>query len=466
MRFSKGTKIANRYIINNFLGEGSFGEVYHAESDRYKDIALKMLPFDSTCINPQNILREASTMAMMEHPNVVKLHEIGLHIDDTGKYGYIAMEYINGGTLRTLLNKQVRLSIERTLELCKELLSALSFAHNLTPPVIHGDIKPENVLLSNKSHAYLSDFGVAQLACEITGMTTAEGTLFYMPPECLWGYATPASDVFCLGMLMYTMLTGVSPFILPDFYNMTDKERRHAIEISRQTSPKPPSVFNPLIDNMLDKVILNALALDVKQRYKNANELLDALELKNDITVEPNLKKEDDFESLSQNELKSDIPQFKDNEYHELALNGNLSKAEITTLWEFYCDLESILTIDSGGIFSPLTMTGYTIKELENLDGQSFTGWLFANETTCDELRLIKEIGKQFWANQNSMRAQRVGKLLYITSVAIAKLRFNEVISSLPKEQLNILCESFLERKSLPPKYRYSINSFKNNHLS
>jgi serine/threonine-protein kinase len=457
MRFTLDTVIAERYKINSFLGEGSFGEVYRAESPLHGVVALKMLPIDSTCGNPQGIIREASTMALMEHPNVVKFFEIGLHTDSTGRYGYIAMEYLAGGTLRSLLDEQVRVSVEQTLALGQELLTALAFAHSQTPPVIHGDIKPENVLLSGDTppHAYLSDFGVAQLACEITGMASAAGTIFYMPPESLWGYSVPASDVFCVGMLLYTMLTGVSPFVLPDLDAMTDKERRQAVEISRRKVPHPPSTFNPSLENSLDRVILKALALDAKERYRDANEFLHALQLSNE--VEDNQT----FEPLSPYELYADVPPFTDDVYRELALSGSLSKAEVMTLWEFYCDFETVVALEVGGLFSPVTITGRTKTELAKLHGHSFSDWLFEDITTCGELRLIKDIGKQFWANPYSVRAQRVGKTLYTAAVALAKLRFGEIISSLSSEQLHLLCEDLLEKKSLPPKYRMPITSFR-----
>jgi len=456
MRFSQDTVIAERYSIKSFLGAGSFGEVYLAESTQHGVVALKMIPFDSTCTNPEGVLREASTMAMMEHPYVVKLYEIGIHGDTTGQYGYLAMKYLSGGTRRSLLDQQVRLPVEQALAFGQELLSALAFAHTQIPPIIHGDIKPENVLLSadSPSHAHLSDFGVAQMACEITGMTTAAGTLFYMPPECLWGYAVPASDVFCMGMLLYTMLTGVSPFALPELDSMTDKERRKAIEMSRRAVPHPPSQFNASIGNSLDQVIFQALALDPKERYQDASEFLQALQM-SDENINDQI-----FEPLTPFELYADVPTFEDEAYRTLAQSGAMNRAEVATLWEFYCDLETVISLDAGGIFSPITITGITKTELMNLNNRSFSNWLFAEKTTCGELRLIKEIGKQFWANSNSVRAQRVGKILYITAVALAKLKFGEMISSLASEQLCLLCENSLEMKSLPPIYRQPIESF------
>lgn len=454
--FTSGTIIADRYTITNFLGEGAFGKVYQADSKHHSTVALKMLPIGSSCGNPQAILQEASAMARLEHPNVVKLYEIGLHVDLSGQYGYIAMEYLPGGTVRSLLDGQIRISIEQTLNIIIDVLSALAFAHAQIPKIIHGDIKPENVLLSGDTppHACISDFGVAQLACEITGMASAAGTLIYMPTEMLWGYAVPASDVFCVGILFYMMLTGVSPFVLPTLDGLTMKERRHAVEKSRLSLPVNPSKFNSTISAELDNIILKSLATDSKDRFVDADEFLQSLQ----ITVNQQLN--ETFHPLSPYELYAELPSFADDEYRELVMSGSLNRVELETLVAIYNDLEMKIDLNAGGLFSPVTITGRTKSELEKLHNHSFSEWLFSDTTPCVELRLIKEIGKQFWANQYSERAQNVGKIIYITAVAVAKSQYNEMISSLKSEKLLCLCQDLLDMKTLPPRYRRYIFSF------
>lgn len=458
MRFANATVIADRYTIEAYLGEGSFGAVYRAASSHYGTVAIKLLPFDPACSRQQQILQEARTLAQMEHPHVIKCYEIGQHLDGVDQYGYIAMEYLAGGTLHAMLDRQVRIPIDQALTLTAEILEALAFAHSQIPPILHGDVKPENILLSDSSpvHAYLTDFGVAQLACEVTGMAPAAGTLFYMSPESLWGYAVPASDVFGVGMLLYAMITGVSPFVLPDMTALSDKERRKAIDISRQTAPQPPSTFNPAIEAPLDDIVLRALALDHKTRFHNAGEFLQALQRidENELSYQGS--------PLSPYELyAADLPPFPESDYRELALSGVLSRSELATLWEYFCDLERTVDLDGGGLFSPMTITGRTKTELTGLNGRSMSDWLFDDETACSDLRMIKEIGKQYWANQHSIRAQRTGMLLYIVAVAQAYLHYRESITSLSNEQLHGMCEDFLSRSALPPKYRMTLERYR-----
>ncbi|MDO8682322.1 MAG: serine/threonine-protein kinase [Armatimonadota bacterium] len=446
--------LADRFRIQDFLGAGAFGEVYTADCSQHGRVAVKVLPLRPGGEDSEALLREARTMAGIEHPNIVKVFEIGKHVDASGSYGYLVMEYVPGGTLRQCLDSQIRLPIQESCRIAYDVLQALSLVHSLDPPLLHGDLKPDNILLGidDPPSVKVSDFGLSKAVCSVTGMTVASGTLHYMPPESLWGYSLPASDVFCVGMIIYNLLTGVSPFSLPKLdSDASERDYRLAIEKSRRDSPPPPSQFNPEISPALDAVTLKALALDHERRYANAHDFLEALsEAKCDKDAEAR-------PDAIPDEPTSPIPVFGREDYRSLASSGDLSKDDVNVLWELYCDLETPISLESRGLFSPITITGFTRTELGRLHGISVSDWLLGGDTSIAELRILKDVGKMLFSNPLSIRAARAGRLVYATAIARALAKFGERISSLSLEQFRSLCDYLLSRPYLPPRYRTAI---------
>jgi serine/threonine protein kinase len=209
--FATGDVLDNRYRVQTVIDEGSFGKVFRAADLQTGDsVALKELKAE-LAKDPQQLRRfqrEAEMLRQLNHPNIIKV----LGSFDLKEKHYIAMEYVAGGDLRTLLRKR-SLTIRETLKIALELADAMARAHHLN--IIHRDIKPENILLTDTLSPRLGDFGIARMV-EAEALTEAGvflGTLYYVAPEVVKGEAVTAkADVWSFGLLLYEMLTGQHPF--------------------------------------------------------------------------------------------------------------------------------------------------------------------------------------------------------------------------------------------------------------
>lgn len=277
------TVIRDTYTVENVLGEGAFGVVYKV---RHKFLGIQALKvFHPEKLSEKiasDFLNEAVILSKITHPNVVRVFEAN-HFDLQGKsVAYVAMEYVAGGTLDAYIRKNVRLEINLALQIQMMICRGLAHVHAFSPPIIHRDVKPQNIMLDLSSKNFVvkvSDFGQAQHADPLTKLAQSAGTLAYMAPEGFWNYKSPASDVYSAGMILYIMLTGVAPFKIPQ--NLGDKDRQEverAIRKARSTDPESPSVFNPRIDPKLSAIVLKSLSYDAAKRYQDAAEFLSALE--------------------------------------------------------------------------------------------------------------------------------------------------------------------------------------------
>lgn len=450
VQLAEGDMVADRYHIECLIGGGAFGEVYRARSDRFGEVAVKVLPGDLAPTKAGLVLKEATILAELEHPNIVKVLEAGLHTQNAVKCGYIVMEYLAGGTLVDYLERKIRISVADARCVGSDILSALACAHSLDPPIIHGDVKPANIFLVSEDplHVKLGDFGLSDRACSETGMTSAAGTIYYLAPECLWGYAVPGSDVFSAGLVIYQLLTGTAAFALPSASECgSDKEWRQAVERSRKSPPPPPSRFSSDVDEDLDQVVLRSLALDHRERYRNAADFLEALMA---VGCE---QSPTDVVSAERHDDKS-IPVFGLEDYRQLAFSGELTQDELSALWDLYRDIETPISLDSGGAFSVLTTTGVTRTELSRLDSLSLSDWLCHPDTSIPELRILKHIGKLMYSNPYSQRAVRCGMLLYSSAIAQALDKHGERISARTIGQMRRLFDGLLDWRFLPQKYR------------
>lgn len=279
----KHTQIRETYTIVDFLGQGAFGCVYKA---RHKFLGLQALkifhPGSISLEQEPGLFTEAFMLSKFTHENVVRVYDANTFQFNNNRYCYIAMEYVNGGTLAGLIDEMVKVPLKLALKIQKDICLGLSLAHQMNPPVVHRDVKPQNVMLSRKDKdvvAKVSDFGLANHVDPVTRVITAAGTLAYMPPEGFWNYETPASDVFSAAIILYMMITGVPPYKMPSGYQETMKDEiKMAIQASRNKIPDPPSKYNADLDKRIDGILLKALEPDPKKRYANADEFLTALE--------------------------------------------------------------------------------------------------------------------------------------------------------------------------------------------
>jgi beta-lactam-binding protein with PASTA domain len=267
MLVAENTVVDGRYRIIRRIGAGGMAEVWCAQDAQLdRKVALKILQprFAQDHEFVERFRREASSAAGLQHPNVVAVFDRGEY---DGTY-YIAMEYVEGASLRDLVNQGM--SVEAAVGVTRQILAAARFAHS--NGVIHRDLKPGNVLVDRQGRATVADFGIAKAGVsEITQTGSVMGTAQYLSPEQAQGLeVTAASDLYSVGVILYEALTGHVPF-----------EADSAVAVAlKQVSevPRPPSELNPKVPRALDAVVLKALAKDPANRFASADEFEAALD--------------------------------------------------------------------------------------------------------------------------------------------------------------------------------------------
>ena len=263
-----------KYRILEPLGRGGMAQVYkayHPQLDRY--MAIKILRSDLV-ENDEFLTRfrhEAHAVSGLRHANIVQVFDFDMQDD----YYYMVMELLEGDTLRALLNdyrvRNQRMPLAEIVRIIKDVLSGLSYAH--AEGIIHRDIKPANIMLNKKGQAVLTDFGIAQIigSTQHTVSGALMGTLNYMAPEQgLKGECDNRSDIYSLGIVLYEMLTGYTPF---------DADTPLAILMKHLNDPLPlPTQVDPALPIALEMIVLKALAKDPDDRFQSADEMSKALE--------------------------------------------------------------------------------------------------------------------------------------------------------------------------------------------
>ena len=205
-RFTPGAMVAGRYRIVALLGRGGMGEVYRAEDIRLdQTVALKFLPprLESNAEALERFLGEVRLGRQVAHPNVCRLYDLG----ETEGHHFIAMEYVDGEDLASLLSRIGKLPADKAIDIARDIAAGLSAAHALG--IVHRDLKPSNVMIDGRGRARLTDFGLAALTNECASDGRIIGTPAYMAPEQLSGGTVSArSDVYAFGLILYECLTG------------------------------------------------------------------------------------------------------------------------------------------------------------------------------------------------------------------------------------------------------------------
>lgn len=263
-----GATIGN-CIVESLLGQGGMARVYRAQQTNLERVvAVKILP-PYYADDPGFVERfklEARALARLSHPHIVIVHDAG---EEDGRL-YIIMEYISGGNLRDAMDKTMPL--REVTRIIREVASALTYAHH--QGVIHRDVKPVNVLMDPSRRAVLSDFGIAKMlatSAAVTRSGAGVGTPEYMSPEqCRGGAVDSRADIYALGVMLYEMLTGHTPF---EADNYTALAHSHIYE-----TPTPPSQLNPRISPAVQAVVMKALEKDPADRFQQATEFSVALD--------------------------------------------------------------------------------------------------------------------------------------------------------------------------------------------
>jgi serine/threonine-protein kinase len=263
--------LSDRYELGDILGFGGMSEVHLARDVRlHRDVAVKVLRAD-LARDPSFYLRfrrEAQNAAALNHPAIVAVYDTGEAETPTGPLPYIVMEYVEGVTLRDIVHTDGPMEPQRAIEVIADACQALNFSHQ--HGIIHRDVKPANIMISNAGAVKVMDFGIARALADsgnpVTQTAAVIGTAQYLSPEQARGETVDArSDVYSLGCVLYEMLTGEPPFV-------GDSPVAVAYQHVRE-DPVPPSQRHTGISPELDAVVLKALAKNPENRYQTAAEM-------------------------------------------------------------------------------------------------------------------------------------------------------------------------------------------------
>src|SRR5436309_1030172 len=273
--------LGDRYQLGDSIGRGGMATIYRGQDMRMdRVVAIKVLR-EVYSTDPKFVTRfqrEAKAASSLQHPNIVQVYDYG---QTDGNY-FIVMELVEGTDLRRYLRSRGVLAVDRAIIIAHDVALGLGAAHRRG--IVHRDVKPQNVLVGRDGSIKLTDFGIASVYKDInaerlttTGMTL--GTVQYYAPEQAQGeIVSPAADVYALGIVLYEMLTGRTPF---------DGDTPVAVAMQHiQDLPRPPSQFNPNIPPALEEIILRCLEKAPEMRYSDGSALARALELLGDTAMD------------------------------------------------------------------------------------------------------------------------------------------------------------------------------------
>jgi eukaryotic-like serine/threonine-protein kinase len=264
-----------KYIVKGELGRGGMGAVYLAEQPGLgREVAIKELILsavaDPTAL--KRFMQEAQVMARTSHPNLVQVHDL----EQIGDANYIVLEFVRGKSLRDRINLGP-LPLPQTFAVMHGVLQALDYAHKRS--IVHRDMKPENVLMSEEGEVKVADFGIARLTDDSGAGSTATktgttvGTPQYMSPEQVASSKVDGrSDLYSAGIMFYELVVGQPPFTASEADGPFTLMAKHV-----QAPPKPPSVHRPGLDMGLEEVILKSLSKRPEERYQTGQEFDDAM---------------------------------------------------------------------------------------------------------------------------------------------------------------------------------------------
>jgi serine/threonine-protein kinase len=272
-----GERYIGKYRIKGELGRGGMGAVYLAEQPGLgREVAIKEL-IHTAATDPaalQRFLQEAQVMARTSHPNLVQVHDLEI----MGDANYIVLEFVRGNSLRDWLNRGP-IAPPQVFAVMHGVLQALDYAHKHA--VVHRDMKPENVLLSDEGMVKVADFGIARLTDDsgvgstATKTGTTVGTPQYMSPEQVASSKVDGrSDLYSAGIMFYELVTGRPPFSATPADGPFTLMAKHV-----QAPPKPPSVYRPGLDIAVEQVILKSLSKRPEDRFQTGQEFDEAMSI-------------------------------------------------------------------------------------------------------------------------------------------------------------------------------------------
>jgi eukaryotic-like serine/threonine-protein kinase len=268
-----GERYIGKYRVKALLGRGGMGAVYLAEQPGLgREVAIKELIQSADPTALKRFLQEAQVVARMSHPNLVQVHDMELQ----GNVNYLVLEFVKGRSLRAWMNDSPLLP-PQVFAIMHGVLQALDYAHRHA--IVHRDVKPENVLVSEDGIVKVADFGIARLTDDsgVGGTATKTGTTVgtpqYMSPEQVASSKVDGrSDLYSAGIMLYELVAGQPPFTATEADGPFTLMAKHV-----QAPPKPPSVYRPGLNLELEQVILKSLSKRPEDRYQSGHEFDQAL---------------------------------------------------------------------------------------------------------------------------------------------------------------------------------------------
>jgi serine/threonine protein kinase len=301
-RIPNGTVIRDTYTVDSYIGSGGFADVYCVRHQYMGMQAMKVLRDVRSEESRTQGLTEAFHLSRISHPSIIRVFDGNRLEEKHGALPYLTMELIEGGTLDEALDGNGPDFIGDLVKVATQLADALSHAHSMTPPIVHRDVKPTNVLTCRTTtgalNVRLADFGLATPIDPNIGFTTGGGTVMYRSPESLDGFEVPASDVYSFGLTLYECASGVMPFRAATRAVQSGSLGEHikALRDAQSQRIEAPSYYRHSLHPAIDTLVMRCLVHDSSQRIQDGNSLRPAVEamrraVEGDPTPTPDVRK-------------------------------------------------------------------------------------------------------------------------------------------------------------------------------
>lgn len=271
---SPGQIINETYEIERKIGEGAFSEVYRVKHRFLGRQAMKIFKAPGMSYQEiEKVLGEAVLLSKIEHPNIIRVFDASIFETPDGNFGFFTMEHVPGGSLDQFWRSTKSLiPIETAIDIIIQICKGVAVGHSENPPIVHRDIKPQNILVGyvgDQVCIKVSDFGLAKQVNPLTFYASAKGTMMFKAPEVFQNplQDSCAGDVWAIGCILYLLLTNHLPY--PDYSSQRSK--------SFTKSMDPPSLWNIDCDENLDSICMKYLSINPIERFRNANECLYSL---------------------------------------------------------------------------------------------------------------------------------------------------------------------------------------------
>lgn len=256
--FLQGQKVG-KYEILRSLGSGGFGSVFLAK-DTWLNIKVAIKVPHKQSLELYKLLKEPRLQAALNHPNIVRM----ITAEKENRIFFMVMEYVKGKSLEKILDREKVLELGKAIDYISQITRGVAHAHN--NKIIHRDLRPSNILISEEGTAKITDFGTSAWLNNVPYASTRIGSPPYMAPEQFLGKATFCSDVYSIGCMFYEMLIGHPPIIDPDPFKIMEKAQEGRIT--------PPRLKRGTIPKKINKIIMRCLSAKVEDRYQRAIEII------------------------------------------------------------------------------------------------------------------------------------------------------------------------------------------------